>query len=74
MKRLNGNQTNVLQLLAERGTWKAGCGWEWGSAHRTDNILSSLVPRGLATKVGESQSFGIYEITPTGRTVASTRA
>lgn len=75
MKQLKAIQSNVLQLLAERGgRWKAGCGWEWGSSHRTENVLSSLAPRGLVAKVGEHQGYGIFEITPQGAAVVQDRA
>lgn len=74
MKQLKSVQSSVLNLLAERGgRWKAGCGWEWGSAHRTENVLSSLAPRGLVAKVGEHQGYGIFEITPQGAAVAKVR-
>lgn len=71
MKQLKSVQSSVLSLLADSGgTWKTGCGWLWGSAHRTENVLDSLVPRGLVTKVGMFQGYGVFEITEAGRAYA----
>ena len=65
-KRLDGNQTLVIREVAKLDgmKWKAGCGWTFGTNHRTDNVLKSLVPRGLATMEGKHDGFGVYVLTP----------
>ncbi len=70
-KQLDRNQTIVLKglMTLEGMKWKAGCGWTFGTNHRTDNVLKSLVPRGLAVMEGKHDGFGVYTLTPDAITV-----
>lgn len=71
MKQLKAVQMECLKNLAKSdGRWKVGCGWMWGQASRTENILSSMVPRGLVVRTGAHHGYSTFEITPIGRKVA----
>jgi len=63
-KQLKSIQQSILRDLVKHGEWKAGCGWEWGTSSRTENVLNSLVPRGLAEKVGTYGGFAHFKPTP----------
>ena len=72
-KQLDKNQRLVLKGLThlEGMEWQAGSPFVYGTDHRTDNILNSLVPRGLVErKSGKHKGFGVYALTPKGVEVA----
>jgi len=62
-KQLKSIQKGILQDLVKHGEWKAG-GWAWGTMARTENVLNSLVPRGLAEKVGTYGGYAHFKPTP----------
>lgn len=68
MKQLKSIQSQCLANLASHngGKWRAGCGWEWGSPSRTENILRSLVPRGLVVITGNHQGYDTFELSAIG--------
>lgn len=68
-KQLDKNQRLVLKGLThlEGMAWQCGSPFVYGTDHRTDNILNSLVPRGLVErKPGKHKGFGVYALTPKG--------
>ena len=72
MKRLEKNQKIVLTNVAKLGgKWKAG-DFQFGTNHRTDNVLVSLTQCGLAERVDVFEGLGVYILTPRGAEVAAT--
>lgn len=75
-KRLDKNQTLVLKGLThlENMTWMSGSPFTYGTDHRTDNILNSLVVRGLVERQKEKhKGFGVYTLTAKGVEAAQER-
>lgn len=55
MKELGKRQLAVLNRLHKEGVWYPGCGWLWTTSRETEEILLSLVDRGLVKKVVETR-------------------
>lgn len=52
-------QLSVLQCLRQHGFWsRRGCGWHWNGMAKTQQVLDSLVKRGLVTK----DEKGVYRV------------
>ncbi len=48
MMPLGRTQRDVLNALVDHEGWHRGCGWVWDTPGRTENIIKTLVDRGLA--------------------------
>lgn len=65
--KLGDRQKEVLLMMHDwNGVWFSGCGWYWGTASETEEVMHTLERRGLV--VSKLDGAGsIYTLTADGR-------
>ena len=59
-------QREAVLYLYENGHY-SGSGWNWGAPKLRDDVMQSLVNRGLVSREGDAQRLGHYTLTDAGK-------